>query len=207
MTDAPERWAAPRETGPETKEEKAVYEGRLVRLRAFDSSDLNKYQDFRNDYEVMRSASGGILYPSTAEDAAREMSGSTSYTAGEYQFAMETKTDRILIGQCGFIKVNWKNRTGEIGILIGEKAYRGKGYGTDAVEVLCRFGFGEMNLRKIKASVFDFNAPALRCYAKCGFEKEGVLQKEIYREGAYHDMVLLRRFRPAEEESIWNTQK
>ena len=50
--------------------------------------------------------------------------------------------------------------------------------------MLCRFGFGEMILRKIKASVFDFNAPALRCYAKCGFEKEGVLQKEIYREGA-----------------------
>ncbi len=176
-----------------------MYEGSLVRLRAFDSSDLIKCQDFSNDYEVMRGASGGILYPSTVDDAARAMNGNTSYSAGEYQFAVETKKDRLLIGQCGFIKVNWKNRTGELGILIGEKDYRGKGYGADAIRVLCRFGFDEMNLHKIKATVFDFNVPALRCYEKCGFVREGVLQKEIYREGAYHDVVQLCLFRHPEE--------
>ena len=176
-----------------------MYEGSLVRLRAFDSSDLIKCQDFSNDYEVMRGASGGILYPSTVDDAARAMNGNTSYSAGEYQFAVETKDDRILIGQCGFIKINWKNRTGELAILIGEKDYRGKGYGADAIRVLCRFGFEEMNLRKIKASVFDFNAPALRCYEKCGFVREGMLQREIYREGAYHDVVQLCLFRDTEE--------
>ncbi|NLD82706.1 MAG: GNAT family N-acetyltransferase [Clostridiales bacterium] len=176
-----------------------MYEGSLVRLRAFDSSDLIKCQDFSNDYEVMRGASGGILYPSTVDDAARAMNGNTSYSAGEYQFAVETKKDRLLIGQCGFIKVNWKNRTGELGILIGEKDYRGKGYGADAIRVLCRFGFDEMNLHKIKATVFDFNVPALRCYEKCGFVREGVLQKEIYREGAYHDVVQLCLFRRPEE--------
>ncbi|MBQ9263876.1 MAG: GNAT family N-acetyltransferase [Clostridia bacterium] len=176
-----------------------MYEGKLVRLRAFDNSDLIKCQDFSNDYEVMRGASGGILYPSTVEDTARAMNSNTSYTSGEYQFAIETKTDRVLIGQCGFIKVNWKNRVGELAILIGDKDYRGKGYGTDAVRTLIKFGFEELNLRKIKASVFDFNEPALRCYEKCGFEQEGTLKKEIYREGAYHDVVLLRLLRNTEE--------
>lgn len=176
-----------------------MYEGTLVRLRAFDSSDLLKLQDFSNDYEVMRGASGGILYPSTVEDASRAMSASTSYSAGEYQFAVETKTDRILIGQCGFVKVNWKNRTGELAILIGDEAYRGRGYGADAIHLLIHFGFEEMNLRKIKASVFDFNEAALRCYEKCGFQREGVLQQEIYREGRYHDVVQLCLFRNTEE--------
>lgn len=176
-----------------------MYEGALIRLRAFDSSDLIALQDFSNDYQVMRGASGGILYPSTASDTSQAMSASTSYTSGEYQFAIETKTDQILIGQCGFIKVNWKNRTGEIAILIGHKDYRGKGFGPDAVQTLCRFGFQEMNLRKIKASVFDFNRQALRCYEKCGFQAEGRLQKEIYREGAYHDVVQMCLFRDMEE--------
>lgn len=172
-----------------------MYEGRLVRLRAFDNSDLMKSLSYSNDYEVMRGASGAILYPSTVDDAARAIGQNTSYTAGEYQFAIESKEKNLFIGQCGFTKVNWKNRLGEVGILIGEKAYQGMGYGADAIHVLCRFGFEEMNLRKIKALVFDFNEAALHCYAKCGFEVEGVLKREIYREGAYHDVVCMALFR------------
>lgn len=176
-----------------------MYEGRLVRLRAFDNSDLMKSLSYANDYGVMRGASGAILYPSTVDDAARAMGQNTSYTAGEYQFAIETKEKNEFIGQCGFTKVNWKNRVGEIGILIGEKAYRGMGCGADAIKVLCRFGFEEMNLHKIKALVFDFNEAALRCYQKCGFETEGVLKREIYREGRYHDVVCMALFRGEEE--------
>ena len=52
----------------------------------------------------------------------------------------------------------------------------------------------EMNLHKIKAVVFDFNEPALRCYEKCGFVREGVLKQEIFREGAYHDVVSMALF-------------
>lgn len=176
-----------------------MYEGKLVRLRAFDSSDLMYCLSYSNDYEVMRGASGAILYPSTVDDASRAMGNNTSYSSGEYQFALETKEDRKLIGQCGFVKINWKNRTGELAILIGEKAYRGKGYGADAIQVLCKFGFEELNLHKIKAAVFDFNTAAQRCYEKCGFRREGVLKEEIFREGAYHDVVQMCLFRHTEE--------
>ena len=127
------------------------------------------------------------------------MSQNTSYTSGEYQFAIETLTDRRFIGKCGFTRVNWKNRLAELAILIGEKDYRGKGYGADAIEILCRFGFDEMNLHKIKAVVFSFNEAALRCYEKCGFEREGLLKQEMYREGAYHDVVVLGRIKHTEE--------
>ena len=168
-----------------------MYEGRLVRLRAFDNSDLMQCLAYSNDYEVMRGASGAILYPSTVDDEARAMGQSTSYTSGEYQFAIETKEERRFIGKCGFTRVTWKNRLGELAILIGEKEYRGKGYGEDAIKTLCKFGFEEMNLHKIKAVVFGFNEAALRCYEKCGFQREGLLRQEMYREGAYHDGVVL----------------
>ena len=176
-----------------------MYEGRLVRLRAFDNSDLMQCLNYSNDYKVMRGASGAILYPSTVDDEARAMGQSTSYTAGEYQFAIETKEERRFIGKCGFTRVNWKNRLAELAILIGDKEYRGKGYGTDAIQTLCRFGFEEMNLHKIKATVFDFNQSALRCYEKCAFEREGVLKQEMYREGAYHDVIVLGRIKQTEE--------
>lgn len=176
-----------------------MYEGKLVRLRAFDNSDLMQSLQFSNDYAVMRGASGGILYPSTVDDEARAMGNNTSYTAGEYQFAIETLAERRFIGKCGFVKINWKNRLGELAILIGETGMHGKGYGTDAIQTLCRFGFEELNLHKIKAVVFDFNEAALRCYEKCGFIREGLLKQEIYREGAYHDVVMMGLIRNTEE--------
>ena len=176
-----------------------MYEGSLVRLRALENSDLIPLTDFSNDYAVMRGASGAILYPSTAEDTGRDMSRSTSYTSGEYQFAIETKENKRFIGKCGFTRVNWKNRLAELAILIGEADCRGKGYGADAIRTLCRFGFDEMNLHKIKAVVFDFNEAALRCYEACGFRREGLLRREMYREGAYHDIVVLGLIRNMEE--------
>ena len=168
-----------------------MYEGELVRLRAFDNGDLMHCLSYSNDYEVMRGASGAILYPSTVEDEARTMGNSTSFTQGEYQFAIETLEKRQFIGKCGFVKINWKNRVGELAILIGEKQLHGRGYGADAIRTLCRFGFEEMNLHKIKATVFAFNEKALRCYEKCGFIREGLLKEEIFREGKYHDVVIM----------------
>lgn len=172
-----------------------MYEGRLVRLRAFDNSDLMQCLSYANDYSVMRGASGAILFPSTVDDEARAMGQNTSYSSGEYQFAIETKEDRRFIGKCGFTRVNWKNRVAELAILIGDGAYRGKGYGADAIQTLCTFGFDEMNLHKIKAVVFAFNEAALRCYEKCGFKREGLLKEEMYREGRYHDVVVLGRIK------------
>ena len=176
-----------------------MYEGKLVRLRALDNSDLMYLLQFSNDYQVMRGASGGILYPSTVDDEARAMGNNTSYTNGEYQFAIETLAERRFIGKCGFVKINWKNRVGELAIMIGETQMHGKGYGTDAIRTLCQFGFDELNLHKIKAVVFDFNEPALRCYEKCGFVREGLLKQEIYREGAYHDVVMMGLIKKTED--------
>lgn len=176
-----------------------MYEGKLVRLRAFDNSDLMQSLEYSNNYSVMRGATAGILYPSTVDDEARSIGNNTSYTSGEYQFAIETLAERRFIGKCGFIKINWKNRAGDLAILIGDTKMHGRGYGSDAVSILCRFGFEELNLHKIKAQVFDFNQAAIRCYEKCGFIREGLLRQEIYREGAYHDTVMMGLIRQTEE--------
>ena len=98
-----------------------MYEGKLVRLRAFDNSDLMKCLQYSNDYDVMRGASGAVLFPSTVDDEARAMNQNTSYSSGEYQFAIETIGDGRFIGKCGFTRVNWKNRLAELAILIGKR--------------------------------------------------------------------------------------
>lgn len=171
-----------------------MYQGDLIRLRAFENGDLLWALAYNNDYQIMRGAMSGMLLPSNDNDEAQFMAQQSSYSRDKYQFAIETLAEKHFLGQCGFTQVDWKNRVAELGIIIGNQKDQGKGYGADAVKTLCRFGFQEMNLHKIKASVFDFNQAALKCYEKCGFQREGCLKQELYREGAYHDVILLALF-------------
>lgn len=170
-----------------------MYYGELVNLRAFERSDLESNHAFVNDFDTVRGMASGILFPCSYEDEQRFVDQQSSYTRGEYQFAVENKEGE-LVGRCGILKIDWKNSLAELGIMIG-KENRGRGYGTDAMQVLCRFCFEEMNVRKLKLSVISFNEAALKCYKKCGFNREGILEKEVFRQGKYHDVVVLGRFR------------
>lgn len=59
------------------------------------------------------------------------------------------------------------------------------------MRVLVRFIFNEMNMNKIKLHVFSFNERAKRVYEKIGFKVEGILRQELFREGRYHDVIVM----------------
>ncbi|MFX1278220.1 MAG: GNAT family N-acetyltransferase [Promethearchaeota archaeon] len=95
------------------------------------------------------------------------------------------------IGNCGLHDIDWKNRSCEVGIMIGEKEYHGKGYGTEAMVQLVKYGFEEVNLNRIYLRVFDFNERAINSYIKVGFIKEGRLRQAQFKNGKYHDIFLM----------------
>lgn len=166
-----------------------MLEGEHIRLRAFEAGDLDAEHAFVNDYDTLLDMMGGIPFPSSMGDEQQWLNQQTSYTRGEYQFAVED-FEGDLVGRCGVTRLDWKNRVGELAIMIGAP-YRGRGYGREAMSLLCDFCFQEMNLHKLKVSVLAFNTAAIRCYERCGFVREGVLKEEIFRRGAYQDVVLL----------------
>ncbi len=166
-----------------------MYEGKLVRLRAFEAEDLDAEHAFVNDYDTLKGMMSGIPLPASMSDERQWIDRQSSYTFGEYQFAVENGEGE-LVGRCGVTKIDWKNRVAELAIMIGTP-YRGRGYGTDAMAVLCDFCFREMNVHKLKVTVFAFNKPALRCYEQNGFVREGFLRQELWRDGAWQDVVIL----------------
>ena len=168
-----------------------MLEGQRIRLRAFEAGDLDAEHAFVNDYETLLDMMGGIPFPSSMGDEQQWIAQQTSYTRGEYQFAVEDH-EGYLVGRCGVTRLDWKNRVGELAIMIGAP-YRCRGYGQEAMRLLCDFCFQEMNLHKLKVSVLAFNEAAIRCYERCGFIREGVLKEEIFRGGRYRDVVLLAR--------------
>ena len=102
----------------------------------------------------------------------------------------ENDTEK-LIGNCGLHAIDWKNRVGEVGIMIGEKEYQSKGYGTEAVELLLDYGFKTVNLNRIQLRVYEFNSRAINSYNKIGFVEEGRMRQAMFANGEYHDMIFM----------------
>ncbi len=98
--------------------------------------------------------------------------------------------EELLIGNCD-ISVDWKNRVGSCGIVIGEKNYHSKGYGTEAMKLLVNYGFNTLNLNRIELIAHSFNSRALKSYEKVGFRKEGTRRQAVYINGEYHDSIIL----------------
>ncbi|EGK14681.1 spermidine N1-acetyltransferase [Desmospora sp. 8437] len=95
-----------------------------------------------------------------------------------------------MIGTIAVYGINWHHRYAHVGISLDPKVHN-QGCGTDAMRILLRFIFEEMNLNKVKLEVFEFNPPAIRVYEKCGFRREGRLREEIFRYGRYHDVLVM----------------
>ncbi|TCS81049.1 GNAT family N-acetyltransferase [Tepidibacillus fermentans] len=167
-----------------------MYTGEKVRLREYRKEDIEQAQIYINDPEVKRLLHPGIPYLYTFEDEQKWFESNTA-TKDIYNFAIETIPDHKYIGGCGINKLDWKNSVAVVGIFIGDKEYWGKGYGTDAMKVLIRFIFEQMNIHKVRLHVFAFNKRAIKSYEKCGFKTEGILRKEVYRDGEYHDEIVM----------------
>ena len=167
-----------------------MFSGEKVRLREYRREDVKTAQRFMNDSEIMKFLRPNVPYLYKLEDEQKwfERVSSTNDT---YTFAIETLNDNRYIGGCGVEKVDWKNSVVTVGIFIGDKDYWGKGYGTDAMKILIRFIFEQMNINKVNLHVYSFNERAMKSYKKCGFVKEGALRQELYKDGKYHDIVVM----------------
>jgi RimJ/RimL family protein N-acetyltransferase len=170
-----------------------IFRGKFVRLSAFDPEEMSKAWPrwFRNSEYVrlLNSSARPMQSPKAAlkwmEEEAAEISPAS------YYFSIRTLEDDKLIGELGLDVVDWSGRDAFVGLGIGETEYWSKGYGTDVMNVLLRFAFMEINLRRVTLTVFEYNPRAIRSYEKAGFQHEGRKRLLLNREGKRWDELYM----------------
>jgi diamine N-acetyltransferase len=162
--------------------------GTRVRLRAIERDDIPRFVRWFNDPEVRQHLL--MHHPMSLVQEEKWFEQHAQRDPATQVLAIET-LEGVHIGNIGLDDVNWKNRNAELGIVIGEKEYWGQGYGTDAIKTLLAFAFDELNLHRVSLRVDADNPRGIRCYEKCGFQREGTTRDVVFAEGKYKDQHIM----------------
>lgn len=169
--------------------------GERVHLREVRPSDVGEaYYAWMNDPEVTRYLESRF-YPQSLEGLREFVAGKLGDRASVFLAIVLHDGDRH-IGNIKLGPIDWIHRTGDVGLLIGEKDCWGKGYASEAISLVAGYAFGTLNLRKLTASCYGGNEGSARAFQRAGFEVEGVRRGQFYSDGEYVDQILLGRLRP-----------
>jgi len=170
-----------------------LFTGQLVRLTAMNSeTDAEAFARWDIDVDYLRHLDSGPQMPGTAKKVKEAIEKEQAQASGtEFEFSVRTLADDKLIGFVALDGINWQHGDTFVGIGIGDPAYRGNGYGTDAMRVMLRYGFRELNLQRISLDVFEYNERAIKSYLKAGFVIEGRQRGMLLRDGRRWDFIYM----------------
>lgn len=171
-----------------------IIRGEKVYLRPPERADVPLFVAWFNDADVLRH-----LDMRAPMSVAMEETWFERMLAGQgktdYHFVMCLIADRRPIGTVGLHDIQEDNGKAAFGIAIGETEEWGKGYGADALNAICDFGFGELRLERIELQVYAENERGRRAYLKAGFVHEGTLRRARFARGQHQDVHVMSQLR------------
>lgn len=162
--------------------------GERLYLRPMEKTDLNLLQIWANDSEL-RGLIGETMPQSYA--GMEEFFKSVSSDPNRIWFVIVENTTQQVIGEAGLLRMFYPWRTTDMSIIIGDKASRGKGYGTEVINLLLNYAFGYLNFHRVAIGVVGSNTGALGFYEKIGFKREGIQRDGYYYNHKFQDFVMM----------------
>ena len=172
----------------------SLYEGRLVRLGPLDhEKDPPVVARWTND-PLWRSVLVEVARPLSVE-AVRKLLEKVEKQMEEmknlFHFTLRLRDDNRLVGLARIFWIDFHNGTGVLNLGIGDDSDRRHGYGSDALDLLLRFAFDDLNLHRLSAWPGADNLPFIQMAGKAGFEEEGRRREASFHDGRYWDVILM----------------
>lgn len=168
--------------------------GTRIRLRAAEKTDIDSFLKWINDPEVTENLM--LVSPMSRIEEERWYENMLERPPCEHVMVINIKVPENpgewhSIGTCQFIHIDWRNRSAELGIMIGEKSCWNQGFGTETMRMLLEHGFNILNLHRIWLQVYAKNTRGIHAYEKAGFIHEGQFRQAHYQHGRYYDVHLM----------------
>ena len=160
--------------------------GERIGLRHPQKESIDSYLAWMNDLDVLQYL---VRVRPMGRQEEEEWFANLSKRPDDLVFEIVPLEGGLPIGSCGLHRISSSNRSAELGIVIGDKSLWGKGYGREAMGILCRYGFDVLNLNRIGLNVYEYNSRGVRCYERVGFKHEGRRRAARFWNGKYWDIL------------------
>lgn len=148
----------------------------MVELKYFERSDFDQLIRWIDSPEFLLQWSGSQFdYPLNEAQLEQYLANANQDDSDRLVYkVIDTDTEEV-IGHISLGKIDRKNKSARVGkVLVGKPTVRSKGIGQQMIKEILKVAFDKLHLHRVTLGVFDFNAPAIRCYEKAGFVKEGL---------------------------------
>jgi len=165
-------------------------EDKHISLREIELSDVTKtYHKWMNDPEVTQYLESRFKTWSLKKlrSFVRKIKSSPDYIF----LAIISKEKNKHIGNIKLGPINRNHNFADIGIIIGEKSFWGKGFATEAIRLVVDYAFNRLKLHKLTAGSYINNIASIKAFKKAGFLVEGIRKKHLFYNGSYVDGLLL----------------
>jgi len=161
-----------------------------IYLRELEKKDLAQLNNWRNDKKLLDLLGNNFLFISGAVDD-NWFDNYLQNREKAVRLAIILKKGDLYIGNVNLTSIHAINRSAEFSLMIGEETHRGKGIGLLATNMMLQHAFKDRGLNRVHLDVLKENAAAIKLYEKAGFKREGVKRQDIFKNGTFHDVVMM----------------
>jgi RimJ/RimL family protein N-acetyltransferase len=172
-----------------------LFEGKMITLRPIDhEKDPELESHWTHDLNLMRALSRQPAMPFSVAQVKKKYEAiekQVDESKNLFHFTIRGKQDGMYLGFVRIEGIEWTHGIGSIKVAIGDVAERNKGYGSEAMQLMLRFAFSELNLYRLSAVVGEDNPSGIRFFKRHGFVEEVRRRKALLRDGQTWDLIHL----------------
>lgn len=183
-----------------------LFEGERIYLSApYPEQDAEIVSGWTHDPELKRMTEAEPSRPLSPDEVEKKIESALKKDDDtRFEFMIRKQSDDRLVGSARIFGILWPHRCGRLEMLIGDASDRDQGYGSEALAILLRFAFHELNLYRLAAAAFAHNHKALRWLEQSGFIIEVRQREAIERDGERWDLLQLALLQP-EWKASWDS--
>jgi diamine N-acetyltransferase len=164
--------------------------GENIYLRALEPNDLEFVYAMENDQSIWEISNTQTPYSRFLVKQYLQNAHQDIYEAKQLRLAICKKYDFPAIGLIDLFDFDPKNNRAGIGIVIQSNENKNQNIGSEALGLLIRFAFYDLNLHQLYANIIEDNTASLALFTKFGFQKVGIKKDWTLVNGAYKDEAI-----------------
>ncbi|EDP96189.1 GNAT family N-acetyltransferase [Kordia algicida OT-1] len=167
--------------------------GEKLYLRALEPEDLDFIYEIENDESIWEISATQTPYSRFLIKQYLENAHQDIYEAKQLRLVM-VSNKKETIGLIDLFEFDPKNKRVGIGLLIAKRKHRHKGYGKEALELVCNYAFKHLNVHQLFANIASDNEASIKLFESLNFEKIGVKRDWTFVNGEFKNEILYQKF-------------